>query len=195
MRAATRQAQHHIARCNIIAAQDFRFFNRTHTKPGQVIFACRVHAGHFGGLAANQCAVAQLAALGNAANHSSSYFNIKLAAGKIVQEKQRLCTLHQHIVHTHSHQVNADGVMHLPFKRQLELGAHAVGAADQYRFFKLFRHFKHRAKAANACEHAFTHGSFSQRLDAFNQRISRINVDTGVFVADGGGDIRGRHDG
>ena len=75
--------------------------------------------------------------------------------------------------------------MHLPLKRQLELGAHPIRAADQHRFFVIFRHFKQSAKAANAGQHAFTHGFFGQRLDAFNQGVAGVNVNASIFVGKG----------
>ena len=95
--------------------------------------------------------------------------------------------MHQHIVDAHRDQVNADGVVHLPFEGQLELGAHAVGTAHQYRLAIALGHLKQRAKAANAGQHALAHGSFGQRLDAFDQRITGVDIDPRVFVGKGSG--------
>jgi hypothetical protein len=94
--------------------------------------------------------------------------------------------LHQHVVHAHGDQVNADGVVHGPFKGQFEFGAHTVGAADQNRLFVAFGYFKQGTKAANTCQHAFAHGFFGQRFDALNQCVTRVDVDTSIFVGKGG---------
>jgi hypothetical protein len=180
------QTQHHVARFDVGAGQDLGFFNSTHGKPGQVVFTGRVHAGHLGGFTTDQRAAGQLAAPGNTTHHGGCGVHIELAAGKVVQKEQGLGTLHQHVVHAHGNQVNAHGVVHGPFKRQLEFGAHAVGAADQHGLFVAFGYFKQGTKAANARQHAFAHGFFGQRLDAFNQGVARVDVDTSIFVGQGG---------
>ena len=184
--AAAGQTQHHVAGLDFFSGQDFGFLDRTHCKTGQIVFAFRVHARHFSGLAAYQCTAAELTALGNAADHRSGNFHIELAAGKVVEKKQRLGTLHQHVIDAHGHQVYAYGVVHIPFKGQAQFGAHAIRAADQHRLFVALGHFKQCAKAADACQHTFTHGFFGQWLDAFDQRVARVDVNAGVFVGKGG---------
>jgi hypothetical protein len=72
------------------------------------------------------------------------------------------------------------------FKRQLELGAHTVGAAYQHRFLVALGHFEQGTKTANPGQHAFAHGLFGQRFDALDQGVTGNDVDTGVFVGEGG---------
>ena len=186
MHAAGSQTEHHIAGSDVLACQDFGFFYRPDSKAGQVIFAGRVHARHFGRFAANQRAARELTTSGNAAHDGRSRVHVQFAASEIVQEKQRLSALHQDVVHAHGHQVNAHGVMHLPLKSQPQLGAYAVGAADQHRLFVALGYFKQGAKAADSSQHTLAHGFFSQRLDALNQGIACVNVNAGVFVGKGG---------
>ena len=38
------------------------------------------------------------------------------------------------------------------------------------------------AKAANACQHTVAHGFFSQRFDAFNQRVACVDINACIFV-------------
>ena len=185
MHTAGRQAQHHVAGLHIFAGEDQGLFHHAHRKTRQVVFASGVHAGHLGGFAANQRTARQLTTLGNAAHHRRGGVHIQLAAGKVIEEKQRFRALHQHIVDAHGHQINAHGVVHIPFKSQLKFGAHAIGAADQDRFFVVFRYFKQCAKAANTRQHALAHGFFGQGFDAFDQRITSVNVNASVFVGKG----------
>ena len=185
MHTAGRQTQDHITGLHIFAGEDERLFHHAHRKTRQVVFASGVHAGHFGGFAANQGATRQLTPLGNAAHHGCGGVHIQLAASKVIEEKQRFSTLHQHVVDAHGHQIDAHGVVHIPFECQLQLGAHAIGAADQDRFFVIFGYFKQSAKAANARQHALAHGFFGQGFDAFDQRITSVNVNASVFVGKG----------
>ena len=185
--AAAGQAQHHVAGFHVSAGQDFGFLDGADGKASQVVFAGGVHAGHLGRFAAYQGAAGQLAAPGNAADHGRSGVHIQLAAGKVVQEEQRLCALHQHVVDAHGHQVYAHGVVHIPFKGQLELGAHAVGAAHQHWLLVALGHLEQRTKAANAGQHALAHGFLGQGLDAFHQCVTGVDVYACVFVGEGGG--------
>ena len=187
MHAAAGQTQHHVAGDHVLAGQDFRFFDRADAKTGQVVFTRRVHARHFSCFAADERAVAQFAAACDAANHSRSRVHVELAAGEVVEEKQRFGALHQHVVDAHRHQVDADGVVHVPLESQFQLGADAVGAADQHRLFVALGHLEQRAEAAYAGQHAFAHGFFGQWLDAFDQGIAGVDVNAGVFVAQRGG--------
>ncbi len=79
---------------------------------------------------------------------------IEPAAGEVVEEKQRLSALHQDIVDTHGHEIDADGVMALELFCQQQLGADAVGAGDQYGLFVATgRQGEKTAKATQAGEH------------------------------------------
>ena len=179
------QAQHHVARAHLGAVKNFRFFHCADGKTRQVVFAGRVHARHLGRLAADQRAARELAAAGDAAHHGSGGVHIELAAGEIVQEEQRFGALDQHVVDAHGHQIDAHRVVHVPFKSQLELGAHTVGAAHQHRLLVAFGHFKQGAKAANSRQNAFPHGFFGQRLDAVHQRVTEGDVHPRVLVGNG----------
>jgi hypothetical protein len=181
------QAQYHVTGLNILAGENFGFFHGTDGKAGQVVLAIGVHAGHFGGFATDQGAARQLAALGNAANDGSGRVHVQLAAGKVIEEEQRLSPLDQHVIDAHGHQVDADGVVHIPLKSQFQLGAYAVGAADQDGLLVALGHFKQSAKTANAGQYAFAHGLLGQGLDAFDQCVASINIDASVFVGEGGG--------
>ena len=185
MRAVGGEAEHHVAGPDAAAVDDFAFFHHAHGEAGQIVFAFGIHAGHFGRFAANQGAAGLFAALGDAFNHIGGARHIELAAGEIVEEKQRLCALHEDVVHAHGHQVDAHGVVNIPFKRQFQLGAYAVGAAYQHGVLILFADFHQRAEAAQAAQHFGAHGALGKGFDVFDQLVARIDIDTGIAVAEG----------
>ena len=58
---------------------------------------------------------------------------LDLAGGEVVEEEQRLGALDDDVVDAHRDEVDADRVEDAGFDRDLELGADAVGGADQDR--------------------------------------------------------------
>ena len=133
VRAVRGQPQHHVARRDRLAVDDARFLDDADGEAGQIVFAVRIHARHFGGLAADQRAAGQFAALGDALDHRGRGVDIELAAGEVIEEEQRLGALHQNVIDAHRHQVLADGVVAVQLEGELELGADAVGAGNQHR--------------------------------------------------------------
>ena len=65
---------------------------------------------------------------GDALDDVGGDVDVELAAGEVVEEEQRLGALHQDVVDAHRDEVDADGVVAVERERELELGAHAVGA-------------------------------------------------------------------
>lgn len=63
--------------------------------------------------------------------HQLSHVYIQLCCGKVVQKEHWLSTRGDDVIHTHSHQVYANGVMRLHVKGQFQLGTHTVCASYQ----------------------------------------------------------------
>ncbi len=187
MRARRSDADQHVAVAHLRAIQQLRLLDCADGEAGQVVFARRVHVGHFSGFASNQRAAGQRAAARDAADHRRSGVHVQLAGGEIVQKEQRLGALHQHVVDAHADQIDADGVVPPELLGQLELGAHAVGAGDQHRLLVLARQVEQRAEAAQATHHLRPEAALDQRLDAFDQGIAGVDVDTRVAVGHGQG--------
>ena len=93
--------------------------------------------------------------------------------------------LHEHVVHTHRHQVDADPVVAPERERELQLGADAVGAGDEDRLLVLLRDRAQRAEAAQPRQHLRSHGALGERLDRFDERITGVDVDARVTVRKG----------
>ena len=185
VRAARGQAEHDVTRHDLAAVDDVGLFHRADGEAGEVVFARRVHARHLRGLATDQCAAGEFAAAGDALDHVGGSVDVELAAGEVVEEEQRLGALHQDVVHTHRHQILANGVMLVQLEGKLELGADAIGTGHQHRLLVLLRQLEQRAKAADAAEHLGAHRALGQRLDAVDQGVAGIDVHARVAVGQG----------
>ena len=93
--------------------------------------------------------------------------------------------MHQHVVDAHADQVDADRVVTVQRLRQLQLGAHAVGAGHQHRFLVASAQVEQAAEAAQSTHHFGAQGALDHRLDAFDQRIAGIDIDAGGAVGEG----------
>jgi hypothetical protein len=65
---------------------------------------------------------------------------------------------------------------------KLKFGAHPIGARDKHRLLVALGHFKKRSKATNASKHLRPQCGLGQRLDTVNEGVTRLDVDTGLFV-------------
>ena len=182
MRAGRGQSEHHVTRNDVLTGDDLRLFHSTDGKTGKVIFAVRVHAGHFCRFAADQRTTGVFAAFGNTGDDAGGGIDIELAAAKIIEEKQGFGPLYQNIVGTHGDEVDTDRIVPLQIKGQLELGANAVGTGDQHRLTVALGNFEQSTKATKIAEDALAHGFFGERLDALDQFIARADIDPGIAV-------------
>ena len=73
------------------------------------------------------------ATLRDAAHDGGHVLGLDVADGDVVEEEQRLGARGEQVVGAHGNQVDAHGVVLVKDLGELELGAHAVGARDEYR--------------------------------------------------------------
>ena len=185
MRATGRESEYDISRRNAVAGDDIFFFDQPDGEAGEVVFAFRIHRGHLGGFATNQRAARQLTSVRDAFDDIGRNRDIEFAAGKIIQKKYRLGTLHQNIVHAHRNQILAYGIVFVQMECEFELGADAIGTRYHHRVLEFLRHFHQRAKAADSAQHLRAHGALGEGLDVFDELIARVDIDTGFFVSQG----------
>ena len=121
-----------------------------------------------------------------ALNDTRRRIDIKLSAGKIVEEKERLGAMGQHVIDAHGHQIDAYRIVTIKFDGQFELGAHAVSAGNQNRLAVAFGYLEQRAETAETAEHALAQGFFGEWLDALDEGVAGIDVDAGITVGKGG---------
>src|SRR4029079_803200 len=102
------------------AVDDAGFFDDTDGESGKIVFAVAVHAGHFGGFAADQRTTGLLASAGDAFDHLGGDVDVELAARVVIEEEQRLRALHEYIVDAHCHEIDADRVVTVEREREHE---------------------------------------------------------------------------
>jgi hypothetical protein len=183
MDAGGREAEEHIAFCNIVARQDFAALHRADGKARKVIVACSVHARHFRRFTANQGSARHLAAIGNTSDHIGGRVDIQRAGCKIVEEKQRLSALNNQIVDAHGNKIDPDGAVLAGFNRDLQLGANAVIGGHQNRVGESGTlEIEETTETANITVRSRAGCRLDQRLDPIDQGIASVDVDPGVGI-------------
>ncbi len=185
MRAARGQANEDVARNDARTVDGPRLFDDTDGKAREVVLAGDECFWMLSGFAADQCATGLFATRRNALDDGGRDIDVKTLANVIVEEEERLGALHQDVVDAHRHQIDADGVVLVHGKRELELGADAVGARDQHRLAVTLGKLDERTEAADPGQHLGPQCALRERLDRIDQTISCIDVDTGVAIREG----------
>src|SRR5882724_13216654 len=98
MRPVRSQTDYNIPCLDICARNDVGFLHYADSKTGKVILPCRIHTGHFGSFATNQRAACLLATKRDSLNDFGGRIYIQLSTSKIIEEEQRLRTLHQDVI-------------------------------------------------------------------------------------------------
>ena len=182
MRPARGETEHHVARNDGPPVDDPVLLNDTDAESSEVVLALRIHAGHFGRFAADQGTAGHFATFGDALDDVRGDLLVELAASEIVEEEERLGALHQHVVHAHRDEVDADGAVAMEGEGELQLRAHAVGAGDKHGLLVFLRDFAKGAEAANAGEDLRADRFLGKRLDGLDQRIAGIDIDARIAV-------------
>ncbi len=182
--AAGTQGNQHIAVGHFAAVNDLGFLDNAHAETGYVVIFAVVHPRHFSGFTANQRTARLQAAFSDTADHAGCGVHVQLAGRVVVEEEQRLSTLNHQVVNTHGNQINTDGVVAFQIHRQTQLGAYAVGARDQNRFTVFLRQRAQGAESSQPTHYFRAAGFFNYPFDTVNQRITCVNIYTGIFVAE-----------
>ncbi len=157
-------------------------------KPARSYSPSAVEAGHLRRFAADERAAVGLACLGKAGDDVFGDLGIELAAGQVVQEKQGRRALHGNVVDAVVHQIRAHRLVQAELEGHLELGAHAVGRADQDGVLPaLHVEPEERAEAADAAQNIAVKGLLRQVLDAFLGAVATADIDACVGVGHGFG--------
>ena len=183
MHAAGSDAHKDVAHLDLGAVDQLGLLHDARREAGDVILVAFVHAGHLGRLAAHQGAARLAAALGHAGDDRLDLGRDIVPQGHIVQEEERLGALREHVIDAHGHGVDADGVVLVHREGDLELGAHAVGAAHQDRLLVAERgEVEHTAEGSDASHRARTGRGGDVLLDAADHFVARFQVHACFFV-------------
>ena len=151
VRPARGEAEQRIAGRYRAPIEDALLLHHADAEPGEVVFAFRIHAGHLGGLAADQRAAGHARSRGNALDHVLADLQSRACRTRNSRERtaarrpargRRSTLIATRSMPTVSWRVEGE--------RELELGADAVGARDQHRLLVLLRDLAQRAEAADA---------------------------------------------
>jgi hypothetical protein len=185
VRAARRDADEAVAGRNVASVDDRILLDDTDGKPGEIVAARRERSGMLGGLAADQRAAGEFAAVRDAFDDLGRHVDVELLADEIIEEEQRLGALHEHVVDTHRDEVDADRVVASKAQRQVQLRADPVGAGDEHRLAEALADLDQCAEAADAGQHLRAQRPLRERLDPFDERIAGVDVDAGLAIGKG----------
>lgn len=87
MGAARSQSENNVTRFDMAAVNNLALFDDTYGKARKVVFSGRIHARHFSGFTADQCAAGKFAAVCDAFDNAFGNVNIKMTAGEVVKEE------------------------------------------------------------------------------------------------------------
>jgi hypothetical protein len=177
-----RQPDDEVARLDVAAVAEIAALRHADAEAGQVVLALLVEAGQLGRLAAEQGAAGLAARLRHPAHHLLGHVDVEPRGGEVVEEEERLGPGHRHVVDRHGDQVDADRVVPAGGERGLELGADAVGAADQDRIAVAARDAAHTGETADSGQDLRSRGGGRERPDTIDQASASVDVDTGVLV-------------
>ena len=127
----------HIAHFDFGAIDEFGLFYHSGRITRDVIFAIGIHTRHFCRLASYKGTSGLAASFRYTADDCLDLRRDVMSHCHVVQEDKRFGSLRQDIVHAHRHGVNTDGVVFVHRKSDLQFGSHAVGSANQNRFFDI----------------------------------------------------------
>src|SRR5690349_17522048 len=111
MRAGGGEAEHRVTRLHAAAVENPVLFHDADTEAGEVEVAVRIHPRHFRSLAADERTACLPATLGDATDHGSSGATVELAGGVVVEEKEWLRALHEHVVDAHRYEIDAHALV------------------------------------------------------------------------------------
>ena len=180
------QGDDRVSRLHAAAVQNPGAIHRAAGESGEVIFLLAVKARHLGGLAADERRAGLYTAFGNPRDDVRDPLRDIFAAGDVIQEKQRFCTAGDDVVDAHRDAVDADRVVLVHQKGELEFGADPVGAADQDRPGHAGQvQLKQAAETAKAPDRARGHGARDMLFHQLDRGVSGGDVHTGHLIAFG----------
>jgi hypothetical protein len=147
-----------------------------------------------GGLATDQRAARLRAALGDAPHERRDPVGVELADGHVVVEEQRLGAGHDEVVDHHRDEVLPHGVEDAELAGEVDLGAHAVGGADEDGFAVAGDVESEQApEPPDAAEDLRTVGAPDGLRDEVDAAVGGLEIDARVRVGQrtAGGTVRG----
>ena len=163
MNTGGRHTDQHITICEIFSRNHIFLIRNTHSKTGQIVIFFGYQSRMLCCLTADQGSLRLKTAFGNTFYDICDLFRIILAAGNVIQEKQRLTAGAGDIVYTHSHGIYTDGIMLIHNDGQFYFSTASVCSGQKYRLFHLFDLCQRKCtgESAQTAQHFFAHCFFN----------------------------------
>ena len=172
-----------VAHLHLGTGDDFIFIHDTHGKSGHIVLAFAVKARHLCCFSTYESTSGLLASVCDPLYDISDLFCRYFTGCDIVQEKQRLCTLAQHVVDAHCHAVDAYGVMSVHEESQFQLGSYAICSGHQHRFLHIRNiQCKEAAEAAQTSQYVFIECPFYVFLHQGYCTFAFFRIHACVFI-------------
>ncbi len=133
MEAAGRQADQDVAVADRLRIEQSVARDAADEESREVVGTGRIHAGHLGGLPAEQRTAMGAAGVGHRADDAREDLRLQRGGGEVVEEEQRLRAHRERIVHAEMHEVGTDALVPIEHARELDLRADPVRRRDEDR--------------------------------------------------------------
>ena len=152
-------------------------------EPRDIVLAVGVEARHLGGLAAEQRAAVGAARAGQPLDNLHGDVRIQPPGGQIVEEEERVGTLHEDVVDAVVDEVDADRRVHAGHERDPQLGPDAVGARDEHRIVAArVTEPEEPAERPDLGQHPRRERAARERPNPPNDLVAGVDVDAGLLV-------------
>ncbi len=142
-----------------------------------------IHAGHLGGLAADQCAAGLPAAISNASNDIAGGRNVQLAGCIVIEKEQGFSTLYNKVVDRHRNQVDAHAAMDAGIDCEFQLGADTIIGRDQHRIaVAAGLEIKQATEATEGGVSTLAAGRFGKWLDGVHEGVASGNIHARIRI-------------
>lgn len=180
------QAQHDVPRDDGAAIDELVALDDADGEAREVEVPGHIHAGHLGGLTADQGAARFAAGSGDAGDHLRRLVHIEPAGRIVIEEKERLGSLHDEIVDAHGDQIDAHRFEAASFDSEFELGPDAVRRRDE-KGIAVFerRQVEYGAETAECAVRAEAARRTGKRLDGLHQPGPGVDIDARLLVGAG----------
>ncbi len=168
-----------------LAVEDRAPLDDADGEPREVVFPRRVHPRELRRLAAEERAPGLVAALGDAADDGLGDADLELPRAEVVEEEERPRARRHDVVHAHRDEIDPDGVVNAGGESDLQLGADAVGAADEDGLLHPRGDGAQPREASDVGEDLGDPRALREGRDAVHERVAGVDVDPRVLVRDG----------
>lgn len=142
-----------------------------------------VHARHLCGLSTDQRTPSLQTTLGDTLDDIGGDRHIELGARKVVEEVERLGTLHNQVVDAHGNEIDTDGIVLAAVQRDTKLGSDTIRARYQDGITEPGTlEIERAAESTDFTVRSGTTGGLDDGFDGVDKGVAVVDRDTGRGV-------------